>query len=45
MEPAVLFSTQESNIWRLFDALDTSKNDQIALYIEGVGTPRFGPGR
>jgi uncharacterized protein (DUF2235 family) len=32
------FSKQESNIWRLFDVLDTSQNDQIAYYIEGVGT-------
>jgi uncharacterized protein (DUF2235 family) len=37
------FSKQESNIWRLFDALDTSQNDQIAYYIEGVGTSSFRP--
>ena len=37
------FSTQESNVWRLFDALDTSKKDQIAFYIEGVGTSSFRP--
>jgi uncharacterized protein (DUF2235 family) len=27
----------------LFDALDTSQNDQIAYYIEGVGTSSFRP--
>src|ERR1700675_753377 len=37
------FSTQESNVWRMFDALDTSKKDQIAVYIEGVGTSSFRP--
>ncbi len=37
------FFKQESNIWRLFDALDTSQNDQIAYYIEGVGTSSFRP--
>jgi Uncharacterized alpha/beta hydrolase domain (DUF2235) len=37
------FSKQESNIWRLFDVLDTSQNDQIAYYIEGVGTSSFRP--
>jgi uncharacterized protein (DUF2235 family) len=37
------FFTQESNIWRLFDALDTSQNYQIAYYIEGVGTSSFRP--
>jgi uncharacterized protein (DUF2235 family) len=37
------FFKRESNIWRLFDALDTSQNDQIAYYIEGVGTSKFRP--
>jgi len=37
------FSAQESNIWRLFCALDTTQSDQIALYVEGVGTSAFRP--
>jgi uncharacterized protein (DUF2235 family) len=37
------FFKQEANIWRLFDVLDTSQNDQIAYYIEGVGTSSFRP--
>ncbi len=37
------FSTQESNVWRLFEALDTSSKDQLAYYIEGVGTSSFRP--
>jgi uncharacterized protein (DUF2235 family) len=37
------FSRRKSNIWRLFDALDTSQKDQIALYIEGVGTSSLRP--
>lgn len=37
------FSTQASNIWRLFQALDLSNPDQIAYYIEGVGTSSFRP--
>lgn len=32
------FSTQESNVWRLYQALDRSRPDQIARYIQGVGT-------
>ena len=37
------FSTQESNVWRLFEAIDTGQSDQIAYYIEGVGTSSFRP--
>ena len=37
------FSTQESNVWRLFQALDKRKSDQIAHYIRGVGTSGFRP--
>lgn len=37
------FTTQESNIWRLFQALDQSQPDQIARYIPGVGTSGFRP--
>ncbi len=37
------FSTQESNIWRLYQALDLTEPDQVACYIEGVGTSGFRP--
>jgi uncharacterized protein (DUF2235 family) len=37
------FTTQESNIWRLFLALDKNKPDQIVHYIRGVGTSGFRP--
>jgi hypothetical protein len=37
------FSTQESNVWRLYSALDQSLPDQIAHYIKGVGTSGFKP--
>jgi uncharacterized protein (DUF2235 family) len=32
------FTTQESNVWRLYEALDKSQPDQVAYYIKGVGT-------
>jgi hypothetical protein len=37
------FSTQESNVWRLYEALDQSQPDQIAHYIKGVGTSAIRP--
>jgi hypothetical protein len=37
------FSTQESNIWRLYNALDRSDADQVARYIQGVGTSGLRP--
>ncbi len=37
------FSTQESNVWRLYQALDRSQDDQISHYIKGVGTSGFRP--
>lgn len=37
------FSSQESNVWRLYQALDRSSGDQIAYYIKGVGTSGFRP--
>jgi uncharacterized protein (DUF2235 family) len=37
------FTTQESNVWRLYCALDQTNPDQIAHYIEGVGTSGFRP--
>ncbi len=32
------FTTQESNVWRLYEAVDQSNADQMAMYIQGVGT-------
>lgn len=37
------FSTRPSNVWRIFEALDTSSKDQIAYYIPGVGTQSLWP--
>jgi uncharacterized protein (DUF2235 family) len=37
------FTLQESNVWRLYQALDKSRPDQIARYIKGVGTSGFRP--
>ena len=37
------FSTQESNVWRLYAAVDQTLPDQIAHYIKGVGTSGFKP--
>jgi uncharacterized protein (DUF2235 family) len=37
------FSTQESNVWRLYEALDRTKPDQVAYYIKGVGTAGWRP--
>ncbi|MDR3465184.1 MAG: DUF2235 domain-containing protein [Xanthobacteraceae bacterium] len=37
------FTTQESNVWRLYQALDQSRPDQLAHYIKGVGTSEFKP--
>ena len=37
------FTTQESNVWRLYEALDRSKPDQVAYYIKGVGTAGWRP--
>ncbi|BGE86968.1 DUF2235 domain-containing protein [Methylosinus sp. 3S-1] len=36
-------TTQESNVWRIYRALDTSARNQIAYYIPGVGTSEFKP--
>ena len=32
-----------TNVWRLFQALDLKKSDQIAVYDDGVGTSSFKP--
>ena len=32
-----------TNVWRTFEALDLSGNDQIAFYDDGVGTSSFKP--
>src|SRR5262245_25036227 len=37
------FTKQESNIWRLYEALDRTKPDQVACYIKGVGTASWAP--
>ena len=37
------FSSQESNVWRLYEALDRTKPDQVAYYIKGVGTAGWRP--
>jgi|SRR5450759_2475695 len=37
------FLTQESNIWRIYQSLDSSDKDQVACYIQGVGTSTFKP--
>ena len=37
------FSKQESNIWRLYEALDRTRPDQVAFYIKGVGTASWAP--
>ncbi|OAF12455.1 hypothetical protein AYJ54_06410 [Bradyrhizobium centrolobii] len=37
------FTTQESSVWRLYEALDHTEPDQIAHYIKGVGTAGWAP--
>ncbi len=37
------FSKQESNVWRLYEALDRTQPDQVAYYIKGVGTASWAP--
>ena len=37
------FSRQESNVFRLYEALDMTAPDQCAMYIPGVGTSSFAP--
>jgi len=37
------FTSQESNVWRLYEALDRTKPDQVAFYIKGVGTAGWRP--
>jgi uncharacterized protein (DUF2235 family) len=37
------FTTQESNVWRLYEALDRTRPDQVAYYIKGVGTAGWRP--
>ncbi|BCS32024.1 hypothetical protein TBR22_A12290 [Luteitalea sp. TBR-22] len=34
---------QKTNVWRLYEALDLSTGDQVALYDDGVGTASFKP--
>src|ERR1041385_7631125 len=35
------FSVLETNVWRLYQALDRTRPDQISYYIKGVGTSGF----
>jgi uncharacterized protein (DUF2235 family) len=37
------FTKQQSNVWRLYEALDRTKPDQAAYYIKGVGTAGWAP--
>lgn len=37
------FTTQESSVWRLYEALDHTQPDQVAHYIKGVGTAGWAP--
>ena len=37
------FTTQESSVWRLYEALDHTQPDQISHYIKGVGTAGWAP--
>jgi uncharacterized protein (DUF2235 family) len=37
------FTKQESNVWRLYEALDRTKPNQVAYYIKGVGTASWAP--
>jgi uncharacterized protein (DUF2235 family) len=37
------FTTHESNVWRLYQALDLSAPEQIAAYVKGVGTSGVRP--
>ena len=37
------FASRESNVWRLYEALDRTKPDQVAYYIKGVGTAGWRP--
>src|SRR5580700_90473 len=32
-----------TNVWRIFEALDLTKADQVAFYDDGVGTSSFLP--
>ena len=34
---------QKTNVWRLYEALDLTPGDQVALYDDGVGTASFKP--
>ncbi|RAI58945.1 T6SS phospholipase effector Tle1-like catalytic domain-containing protein [Roseicella frigidaeris] len=37
------YAVRESNVWRLYQALDRKDCDQLARYIKGVGTSGFRP--
>ena len=33
----------KTNVWRMYEALDLSSGDQVAMYDNGVGTSSFKP--
>ena len=33
----------KTNVWRMYEAIDLTKGDQLALYDNGVGTSSFKP--
>jgi hypothetical protein len=33
----------KTNVWRLYQAIDQTRSDQIAFYVDGVGTETFKP--
>jgi uncharacterized protein (DUF2235 family) len=35
------FTRQESNVWRLYEAIDLTQPDHLAHYVQGVGTSSF----
>ncbi len=36
-------SPQKTNVWRIYQALDLTRDDQVAMYDAGVGTASFRP--
>jgi len=38
-------STTKTNVWRVYEALDLTGDDQIAIFDDGVGTSAFNPAR
>lgn len=38
-------STKKTNVWRVYEALDLTGDDQVAIFDDGVGTSAFSPAR